>query len=176
MGQLIFILSGQREVGKTTFLKHLLAAVPKDKIDCAGLLSPAVFENGQKTGIDLLDLRGGTLKKLASLRKNENDGLFTERWLFDAEVMRWGNEILAQATPCDLLIVDELGPIELERGQGWQAGITSLSTGTYRVGIVVIRPELLAPAFALWPKAQLIEIKQGQETGSIQSEILAALQ
>ena len=37
----------------------------------------------------------------------------------DAEVLAWGTRILQQATPCDLLVVDELGPLKFERGEGW---------------------------------------------------------
>jgi nucleoside-triphosphatase THEP1 len=29
--------------------------------------------------------------------------------------------MLKSATPCDLLVVDELGPLEFERREGWPA-------------------------------------------------------
>jgi nucleoside-triphosphatase THEP1 len=181
MGQLgtqqppLYILSGPREVGKTTFLRHLLTKKKSSNLDCAGVLSPAVFENGQKTGIDLLDVRSGAVQKLANLRHNEQKGIFTERWMFEAESLSWGNEILGHSTPCDLLIVDELGPIELERGQGWQAGITALNSGLYLVGIVVIRPELLRQAYAIWPNARLITLTKDQNPEKLQAEILTNL-
>jgi hypothetical protein len=171
MGQLnahppLYILSGPREVGKTTFLKHLLVnQLAKDR-DCAGVLSPAVFENGQKTGINLLDIRSGSGRKLARLNQNEQGGIFTERWAFEVESLNWGNEILSHSIPCDLLIVDELGPIELERGQGWQAGVTALSGGQYRVGV--------QQAFALWPTARLLTLIKDQAPEQFESEILSA--
>jgi nucleoside-triphosphatase THEP1 len=180
MGQLnplspLYILSGPREVGKTTFLSQLLALKLATDHDCAGVLSPAVFENGQKTGIDLLDIRSGVTHQLARLNQNAREGIFTERWEFDVENLNWGNEVLSLSTPCDLLIVDELGPIELERGQGWQAGIAALTSNCYRVGVVVIRPELLQLAYALWPNAQSLTLTKGQDPEQFQSEILANL-
>jgi nucleoside-triphosphatase THEP1 len=156
MGQLtseppLFILSGPREIG---------------------VLSPAVFENGIKTGIDILDIRSGISHRLANLRQNENVGIFTERWVFSQETLTWGNEVLAASTPCDLLIVDELGPIELESGGGWQNGILALSTGQYRAAVVVIRPELLDKAFKLWPTERLMNLKKGQNSSLMEDEIL----
>ncbi len=53
--------------------------------------------------------------------------------------------MLESATPCDLLIVDELGPLEFERNEGWPAGLAAIDSAAYKVGVVVIRPELLAP-------------------------------
>ena len=64
---------------------------------------------------------------------------------------------------CDLLIVDELGPIELERGEGWQNGIAALNSGEYQAAVVVIRPELLDAASQLWPNASLITIQNNQD-------------
>jgi hypothetical protein len=52
-----------------------------------GLCSPAVFEMGQKIGIDLLDLRTFTRKRLATLKPETSSRLATEHWLFDEAVM-----------------------------------------------------------------------------------------
>jgi len=159
----LFIVTGPREVGKTSFIKYLLNLAKTNAIDTAGVLSPAVFVEDQKTGIDLQDPRSGVCQRLANLRHSENEGIFTERWMFSKEVMDWGNELLARATPCDLLIVDELGPIELERGEGWQNGIAALNSGDYQAEVVVIRPELLDAASQLWPNASIISIQNNQD-------------
>ena len=163
MGQLnpissIFIVTGPREIGKTTFIKYLLENARNNQLDTAGVFSPAVFENGIKIGIDLEDPRTGKRQRLANLRASEDSGVFTERWLFMKEVLDWGNNLLGTSTPCDLLLVDELGPIEFERGQGWQNGIKAILSGDYRSAVVVIRPELLEQAQSLWPHAQIINI------------------
>ena len=165
MGQLIslqplYILSGAREIGKTTFLKTLLEQAALLKLDAAGVISPAFFSAGEKKGIDLLEVRSGITKRLANLRESETCGIQTERWAFSSEVLDWGNQVLGNSCPCDLLIVDELGPIELERGQGWQNGIRALSSGNYQTAVVVIRPELVEKAFQIWPNARLIQIIQ----------------
>ena len=167
----LFIVTGPREVGKTSFIKYLLNLAKANGVDAAGVLSPAVFVEEKKTGINLQDPRTGVSQRLAILRHSENEGVFTERWLFSKEVMDWGNELLASAIPCDLLIVDELGPIELERGEGWQNGITALSSGEYQAAVVVIRPELLDTASQLWPNANIITIQSNQDS---QNNLFAA--
>jgi hypothetical protein len=82
----------------------------------------------------------------------------TSGWILDETVMAWGNVVLQAATPCDLLIVDELGPLEWEQGRGWLAGLAAVDSGAYGRAVIVVRPELLALALARWSHAGVIEI------------------
>jgi nucleoside-triphosphatase THEP1 len=68
------------------------------------------------------------------------------RFRFDPEIMDWGNDVLAHAAACHLLVVDELGPLEIERGQGWQKAFDALRGNNYAVALVVVRLELLEQA------------------------------
>jgi len=164
----LFILSGPREIGKTTFLTSVVEQARQLQLTVAGVLSVAVYDAVQKVAIDVIDLHTGIKQRLANQRQAQFDGIATERWAFDAGVLAWGNQILAESCPCDLLIVDELGPIELERGGGWQNGIAALSSGDYRAAVVVIRPELLAKANMFWPQAHLLTIEQKPDPESSQ--------
>lgn len=182
MGQLdlsspLFILSGDREIGKTTFLKRLLQEPALQGQDIAGVVSPAVFQGQQKVGIDLLDPRTRVQKRLADLRSTLETASVTQHWNFLPETMDWGNQLLAAAVPCDLLIVDELGPLELEMGQGWQQGIFAVSSGQYRLCLLVIRPSLLEAALSLWPtgKVCLCQSKNDPQWGKIYDRILSIL-
>src|SRR4030043_156033 len=51
--------------------------------------------------------------------------------------------LLARGTSRCLLIVDELGPLELELGQGLVAALAVLNEGAFSLALVVVRPELL---------------------------------
>jgi hypothetical protein len=51
--------------------------------------------------------------------------------------------VLSAATPCDLLIVDELGPLELVGGHGWVHALDVLRKGDFGAALVVCRPSLL---------------------------------
>lgn len=60
--------------------------------------------------------------------------------------------------PCDLLIVDELGPLEFNRGEGWIAGLTAVDSGSYQSALVVIRPSLLKMAYQRWEVSQVFDL------------------
>ena len=88
-------------------------------IQVAGLISPGVFRGGEKITIDALGLKSGNKKRLAELNRAQNTGLDTQRWSFFPKAIACGNQILQETLPCDLLIVDELGPLEFRRAEGW---------------------------------------------------------
>lgn len=162
----LWLVSGERGLGKTTFCGNVAQEWAAAGRDVAGLLSLAVFAQEIKTGIDVVNLRSGERRRLANLRTTEAvpaGELSTLRWRFDPEVMAWGNEVLAQTTPCDLLVVDELGPLEFEREQGWLNGLRVLDGGQYQLALVVIRPELLDVALARWPGGIVKQIQRRLE-------------
>jgi nucleoside-triphosphatase len=173
----LFIITGDRGAGKTTFCRRFSELAQAAGWQTGGILSPAIFEAGQKTGIEAVDLRTGRRRLLAVQRQADSplSPLQTKQWSFEAEVMAWGNEILQTALPCDLLIVDELGPLEFERDAGWQAGLAALDSGHYRWAMVVIRPELLALARQRWPTGQIIQITPAIEVETAARELAVRL-
>jgi nucleoside-triphosphatase THEP1 len=95
-----------------------------------------------KVGIDLLNLRTGESRPLAEA-DNQPSELRTTHYRFDAEAMAWGTTVLDTACPCDVMIVDEIGPIELARGQGWVKALKILREGQFGLAVVVVRPGLV---------------------------------
>lgn len=161
-GELILI-TGPIGSGKTTFCSAAIAWAGLRGWQAAGLVSPPVFQNGIKIGIDVLDVRSGQLRRLANLRLKNGGEITTERWKFNPEVLRWGNQVLAHMLPCDLLVLDELGPLEFERGQGWITGLSVLDTRSYRLGLATIRPGLLGRAQERWPFANVMKMQSVDE-------------
>ena len=141
----LWVLTGERGIGKTTYCRALANQARAAGWDVAGVLSPPVFENGVKTGIIAQNLRTGESRHLAQLStlnvQRSTSNLPLGQWLFDPSILAWGNQVLETSLPCDLFIVDELGPLELIRGEGWVSALEALRQSTYRVGVVVIRPE-----------------------------------
>jgi len=143
MPRQLAIVSGPRGGGKTTLCRRLLELARQRGLDCAGIISPARIEGGRRVGIDLLDVRSGECRPLA-----EADGLpgelRTAAFRFDPGAVEWGAGLLNAACPCDVLIVDELGPLELERGQGWANALDVLRNGSFKLAVVVVRPALVS--------------------------------
>lgn len=55
----IFVITGAIQTGKTTWIGRMLERAAERGLAVSGVLAPAVFENGSKTGIDALLLPGG---------------------------------------------------------------------------------------------------------------------
>jgi nucleoside-triphosphatase len=154
----LIIVTGDRGAGKTIFCARLIELARSSGRSIGGVLSPAVFEEGEKIGIDAIDLRTRERRRLADRFDPAQQGPSTRRWSFHADTIKWGNTVLQSVTSCDVLIVDELGTLEFDRGEGWIVGLNAIDAGDYRLGVVVIRPELLNAAQQRWPQAQVIEI------------------
>ncbi len=147
----IVVLSGESGCGKTTLCTRVVALARARGLAVAGVLAPPRLADGRKVGLDVEDLRTGQRRPLAEACAEpcrsivgSTDGPATENWHFHAAGLAWGIMVLRRATPCDLLVIDELGPLELIRGQGWMVGLDLLRAGRYRLALVVVRPELLA--------------------------------
>jgi nucleoside-triphosphatase THEP1 len=156
----LWLLTGPIGAGKTTFCRQLAQAARQRGWQVAGLLSPAQMEGDQKIGILLKDLHSGEQQRLAYTTPTPNADVHLGRWYFDVQVLEWGNRVLKDCSPCDLLVIDELGPLEFNAGKGLSAAFKLLAAGQYRVGCVVIRPLLLEAASASWPWAEVLPMEQ----------------
>lgn len=163
----LWLLTGERGAGKTTLCRRLADYARAAGWRVAGLLSPAVFQAGLKTGILVEDLVSGQARPLASAVPRPPFDLPLGRWFFDPTVLGWGNRILQDCPPCDLLIVDEIGPLELLRGEGWTAGLAALLRPDLRLGLVVVRPELEGLLRACLPVQETIRL---ENAGNIEEQ------
>lgn len=171
----IIILTGKLQSGKTSLCLDLAQNAKEMGFNLAGVLSPGVFHQGEKTGIDVTNLKNWERRRLAVLRGKDQTGLETRRWSFYPEIVDWGNQVLKNAVPCDLLIVDELGPLEFERDEGWIAGLSAVDSGEYQIALVVIRPSLLKMANQRWKVSSVLDLNDPQKASVSSGDILARL-
>jgi nucleoside-triphosphatase len=167
----IFIITGQREAGKTTLCRSVIELARERNWTVAGLLSPGIFQKGQKTGIQVIDLHTDQSRALAQKNTGEIYGTRTKTWNFDENALQWGNECLKMAVPCQLLVVDELGILEFDQGQGWMSGFSAIDSHQYSLAMIVIRPELLQSAFQHWPDAITISIESVEDIPGVLQEL-----
>jgi nucleoside-triphosphatase THEP1 len=156
-----WLITGERGVGKTRFCSHLLEKAKQAGMDVAGVLSPPIFIDGIKKFIQVENIRNEETRNLASLRTDDQTRTSTLHWSFDEDALNWGNKVFEASVPCTLLIVDELGPLEFQRGIGWQLALTAIDSGLYKTCVVVIRPELLTQASKKWQGSRILRIPPG---------------
>ncbi len=170
----IWIITGARGAGKTTLCRRLVNAARRAGWQVSGLLSPAMVEYGIKTGILVEDLRTGEQRRLASVNHGQATQLATTGWVFDPVNMTWGQTVFQAACPTDLLMVDELGPLEMMRGQGWTAALQALDAGQFKLALVIIRPELLEKAQSRWQAARVVLVDNVQQVEALSRELETA--
>jgi nucleoside-triphosphatase THEP1 len=136
-----YVLTGERDSGKTLVCTELAAEGRARGLDVAGILT-ARSGRGLHAPRQVIDLRSGASRLFGAPSQTGADPL-TPGWEVDADVFVWATQVLSAAAPCDLLIVDEVGPLELLGGRGWELALDVLRKGDFGASLVVCRPSLL---------------------------------
>ncbi len=136
----VCIISGTVGEGKTSFLLELAEELKRQNLKVGGFLSLRIMENGETMGYDLLDLR--TNEKHRFLRSNSAEKSTNRigRFAIYDEGLEAGRQILAEANSnnFDVLIIDEVGKLEL-KGGGWAEPLRKLLDSTNARIILAIR-------------------------------------
>jgi len=152
----LILVTGLSGAGKTSWCKRLVKIAEEKGFSVNGILSPGIYQGEQKIGIAVKDLETGQKRQMAQLRAGGREKLTTPRWTFDTDAMAWANDVLKKDSESDLLIIDELGPLEFLRDKGLTAGLARIDSGDYQVACVVIRSSLLPKALQRWPDALVV--------------------
>jgi len=146
----VYVVTGERGSGKSTVCAQTVLLAQAAGLAVTGILTER--EGPQEGALRrVIDIRSGERRRFgsrpASVRDSSNDPAasdpLTPGWEFESEVFAWANEVLSRAVPSDLMIVDELGPLELVGGRGWANALAVLRCGDFRAAVVVCRPGLL---------------------------------
>ena len=158
----LLLVTGESGSGKTTWCRALIERARARGISPSGLISPAVFEAGKKVAIELIDISHDTRMVLAIRPDHYPTPEFQPKgslnWLFNNQALAWGNNILQSLPQSDLLILDELGPLELLEHDGLINGLKLIDERRHRLACVVVRPSLLATAKGRWPWGHVVNI------------------
>ena len=158
----ILIITGRSGSGKTAFCAEVVNTLRQGvlgRIDIRGILSPALFRHSEKVGIQSVNLLTYEHKNLAEADPDPSGTITTKHWGFDPQVIEWCNNVLAEATPSELFLLDEIGPLELERHEGFTRGLEAVDCGEYNLALVVVRPHLVDKALERWPGAQVLNVE-----------------
>jgi len=132
------ILTGKRAVGKSTVCEAVVDLARRRGYSCAGILTLT-----RADARDVVDASTGQRRRL-TWSPGQGPVVTQGRFRFSSDAIVWAEQLLRRALPCDLLVIDEIGPLEVERGQGWACALEVLRAGAYALALLVVRPELLS--------------------------------
>jgi len=132
----VTVITGERGCGKTTLLREYVDAASRAGRTVGGIASPVVYENGQRLGYDLLDLRRGVRRALARVVRGPEAVSTIGPFRFEETALVEGNAAIVAAVDDGLGVVaiDEVGPLEGGGGGGGGCPDTRPSRGTGRAG------------------------------------------
>lgn len=148
------LFTGPIGAGKSTAAARTAELARRQGLTVAGLWCPALLRDGVKVGIEAVDLAGGGRRLLAVRNSPAAEGRAspeagrcarTGRYTFVPDSLAWAGRVLADAVAArpDLLVVDEIGPLELERGEGLAGVLEDLAGARVPCALVVVRDRLV---------------------------------
>jgi len=169
---MILILTGPVGSGKTTLLKRVVAGLKNHDVRFTGYLSERVLKADETSGYDLLDLNDG--RSLPFLRKE--GGEYWPRtgvYYFNPEGLQIAWNIIRRTRESELLIIDELGPAELEGGGVWPPLKNVLFIPLLN-GLFVVRETIVADFLAILENrpARIFEVGDPAAYGNILDTVL----
>lgn len=172
------LLTGPVGVGKTTVAERVVGQARRQGLVCGGVLAPAMINScGQKAGIWGVDIGTGERRILARTDRDLG-GPSIGPYSFDASALAWADGAVDRSVgACDLLVVDEIGKLELWRGIGLAPVLSRLAAGEVERALILVRESLLSELQArLAPVEQVVfqicEENRGALAPGILSELL----
>lgn len=181
----LVVITGDPGAGKTTLCTAAVQHASRRGLRVGGLLSLPHHCSGGRLRRRVLDIASGEWRVLGHLHHHACDhspslqskaggssqaaGPITLAWELRPDSMRWADDRLARCVtaPPDVLVVDEIGRLELMEGRGWGSAVPLLASGNFGLGIAVVRPWLLATfRERLGPGAAIRTLEVGVDASS----------
>lgn len=144
----LVVISGEPGAGKTTVCRRMIETARYSGLRVAGLLTECRRPSSGRLVQTVVNLRTGERRRLAEyVGGTEGDpigrGLAGRlSWQFVNEAVRWGRHELKRCATAevDLLVIDQLGPLEMVAGSGWSNAVETILTARYDLALVVVNP------------------------------------
>ncbi len=117
-GDKILIITGRINSGKTAAAGELILRLKASGKKTAGILCRGIFSGTRKTGFYGIDISTGKVFFLASDKPSDRFSLRQGRFYFNEKVLRHLNSLITKSPDNDVILIDEVGPLEL-RKQGF---------------------------------------------------------
>ncbi len=146
----VFILTGDVDEGKTVTARRIVDQLKDKGWNIRGLLSTKKMDDPEKHGYFIKDITSGKKARLCSQNPDQGS-IKTGRFYFSEEGIKFGEKVLLQSIehPTDLVVIDELGPLELN-DKGWSPAIEQLLTKSKKPHLWVVREKLVNIVMRKW--------------------------
>ncbi len=139
----IFILTGEKQSGKTTLVLKIIEELQQKNISVGGIIAKGVHENGERIGFDIIDIQTNEQKILC----RKNISLYEQKigeFYFTKDGLEFGKKILGKKSlrNLSLIIIDEVGPLELQ-GNGWAESLSEIIFSIDIPVLLVVRKSLV---------------------------------
>lgn len=142
---LLVVVTGRPGAGKTPAIRSLAAALRERDLPVAGFVQIPVWTEGGKGGYLVRDVASGAERTLA-VKVGAERGEHGTPFRFEAAGFAFARAALARATAGSVLILDELGPVELRGGGHMPAVRRALARPGLAAVVATVRPALI-PSF-----------------------------
>ncbi len=113
MSKRVLLLTGNPGVGKTTVIMKIADVLKKREFNVGGMISREVRENNVRVGFEIIDLN--SLKRGWLAHINQKNGPKVGKYHVNIKDLNSiGAETIVYAVEkCDVIVIDEIGPMEL---------------------------------------------------------------
>ncbi|MDD2564446.1 MAG: nucleoside-triphosphatase, partial [Salinivirgaceae bacterium] len=146
----IFIISGNINEGKTTFVKALIERFKKSETPIFGLYSEKQICNNSLEGYDIVSIPENVTAPFLRI-KQTSESLNYGRFSIINDGLEYGREILRKAGTgsANIIIVDEIGKMEIEN-IGWAKEMENLINEQDKHLILTIRAKFVDAIIEKW--------------------------
>lgn len=148
----IFVITGGKSKGKTTFAARVANHLKTKGIHVAGFLAERVMNKDETTGYDILNFENGERKPfLRSVGDLPSDSIRIGKFVVDHAGYEYGKKLLKHIShrQDQLVLIDEVGALEL-RGEGWAGCIDELLRRSANNVMIVVRDEFVEQVKKRW--------------------------
>ncbi len=169
----VVVLTGGSGAGKTTLLLGLADRLRSEGLTVGGFAAPVVRVDGDRVGYDIVALTTGATAPLCRTEGGAGDPAVGP-FRFRAEGLALGRAALAASDRCDVVMVDEIGPLEL-RGEGWAPVLPPVWTRAGALVVLAVRPGLVEAVAARWDLRPRLVWQAGAVTPDTAADALRIL-
>ncbi|MDX2443581.1 MAG: nucleoside-triphosphatase [Bacteroidales bacterium] len=138
--QLIYIIAGNQREGKTTFLKQVIEDLKNSMVKMEGFIADGIDQDGKRMGFKLINVSNGKGKVLCNIN-GKPEWEKTGKYYFNPDGLEFGRSILNKLSADTVVVIDEIGPLEMEGG-GWADSIQKILEKYDNTMIWVVRRNL----------------------------------